>query len=466
MTSATALPPESFADLVRRYDRPGPRYTSYPTALEFGPSFGPEDYRRALRRAARAREPLAVYVHIPFCRQRCHFCGCHAIATPRGTAVSQPYVERLKCEAELVATELGARRQVTQYHWGGGTPTYLTPGEIADLASHFRALFEIAQGAEGAVEVDPRVTTPAHLDALRAGGFNRLSVGVQDYDAEVQRLIGRTQAREQTETLIGYARALGFSGVNVDLIYGLPGQRLDAFAETAHAVAAVRADRVALYSFAYVPWMKKHQTRLPPLRLPAREDKLALFLAARKVLLEAGYVAIGMDHFARPDDDLARAMDRGTLHRNFMGYTTRRAPDLIGLGVSAIGDVAGAFAQNHKKLSRYEDAIDAEDFATEKGYARSVDDDVRGDVIRALLCAFRLDTNDLSRRHHIKFDQYFAESLRLLEPLMADGLVRREGAIIAVTQEGRFFVRNIAMCFDRHLNEAENRTPRRFSRTV
>ena len=448
--------------LLARYDRPGPRYTSYPSAVDVAEGYGPRDYERHLRAAAASTaEPLAFYTHLPFCAHRCGFCGCHAIVSPHGERVSAPYVLRLKRETEMVAELLGGRRRVTQYQWGGGTPTYLTPEQMDDLFGHFGALFEFEPGAEISVEVDPRVTTPEHLAALAAHGFNRLSAGVQDLDPEVQEIIGRVQPLEQTERLVAAARRLGFAdGINLDLIYGLPGQRASSFMDTARAVVALGADRVAIYSFAYVPWLKGHQRALPADRLPQREQKLGLLMAARSVFLEAGYVSIGMDHFAKRGDELARALVDGSLHRNFMGYTTRRAGDLIGLGVSAIGSVSGSYAQNHKKLSRYYDDVDAGRLPTERGYELSTDDRIRAETILALMCRFEVDLAPLAA------PAYFADALRQLEPLAADGLVEVAGSRVAATPLGRLFIRNIAMCFDAHLPAARQRGGPTFSRTV
>ncbi|OGU12013.1 MAG: oxygen-independent coproporphyrinogen III oxidase [Gemmatimonadetes bacterium RIFCSPLOWO2_12_FULL_68_9] len=449
-------------ELLARYDRPGPRYTSYPTAVDFHDRFGPADYQRHLAAAAaRDREPLAFYTHLPFCAHRCGFCGCHAIVSPHGKRVSEPYLRRLKRETEMVARLLGRRRRVTQYQWGGGTPTYLTPEQIVDLFGHFASLFQFEPGAEIAVEVDPRVTTIAHLGALSALGFNRLSAGVQDLDREVQEIIGRIQPLEQTAELVSAARRLGFAGgINVDLIYGLPGQRVESFAATARAVVALGADRVAIYSFAYVPWLKGHQRALPADRLPQRERKLELLMAARSVFLDAGYVGIGMDHFAKPGDELALALENGTLHRNFMGYTTRRAGDLLGLGVSAIGSIAGAYAQSHKKLSRYYAAVDHGTLATERGYVLSDDDRIRGEVILSLMCRFEVDLDQIAPRPS------FADALRKLQQLADDGLVEIRGGRISATPLGRVFVRNVAMCFDAHLARTERRPAPTFSRTV
>jgi oxygen-independent coproporphyrinogen-3 oxidase len=461
--AAPALTPE----LVARYDRPGPRYTSYPTAIEFNGSFGAGDYGLRLAQAdALAGAPLSVYTHIPFCVDRCSFCACHVIASPLGARVTEPYLAHLFREIELVADALPHRRTVAQYHWGGGTPTYLGVGEIHALLDHFEHFFTFAPGAEIAIEVDPRVTTAEQLRVLRSRGFNRLSLGVQDLDAEVQEAIGRVQPMPVTAATVEEAQRLGFRGINVDLIYGLPHQTPASFGETLDSVIALSPDRLAIYSFAFLPWLKGNQKRLGEEVLPSGDAKIALLLLAREKLLAAGYRAIGMDHFAKPDDELSIALDQGRLTRNFMGYSVQDAPDMIGLGVSAIGRVSGAYAQNHKKLSDYYGALDAGRLPVERGYVLSADDRLRADVIHALMCAFAVDTAAIERRHGIGFAEYFAPELKQLSDLAAQGLVEVEPGTIRVTPLGQLFVRNLAMCFDRYLAAAE-RSPRpRFSRTV
>jgi oxygen-independent coproporphyrinogen-3 oxidase len=454
-------------DLLARYDRPGPRYTSYPTAVEFHDAFRNEEYRDRLTVAAnRSDEPLAFYTHLPFCEHRCLFCGCHVVASPHKDRVTDPYIARLKREAELVAERLGERRRVIQYHWGGGTPTYLSSAQMTEVFEHFTSLFNIEPGAEVAVEVDPRVTTTEQLETLRDLGFNRISFGVQDLDPEVQRLIGRIQPMEQTTRLVDEARRLGFGGVNVDLIYGLPAQRPDAFAETARAMVGLDIDRVAVYSFAHVPWLKSHQKKMPQDRFPDRNEKLNIFLAARAAFVDAGYVVIGMDHFAKPDDELAVALAESRLHRNFMGYSTLQADEMVGLGISAIGMVAGSFAQNHKKLSRYYELIDAGELPTEQGYVLSPDDMLRAEVIKSIMCNLQIDPSDISKRHKIDFQSYFADACAELALLEADNLVEVRPHRILVTPLGQFFVRNVAMCFDRYLPAATKRHTPTFSRTV
>lgn len=452
-------------DLLRRYDRPGPRYTSYPTAVEFHDGFDASSYGARLATASASDAPLSLYVHLPFCESRCAFCGCSVIVT-RKRHVAEQYLEYLQREIAMVARALGGRRRLVQYHWGGGTPSYLTPEQMQALHAEVLRHFTIDAGAELALEVDPRVTSFAQLETLRALGFNRLSLGVQDFDADVQQAVSRIQGVDATRALVEHARDLGFSSINVDLIYGLPRQTIASFAQTVETVIGLQPDRVATYSFAHVPWIRAHQKLIDVEELPSADRKLQLFVDARARFLAAGYQPIGMDHFARPDDELARASAEGTLHRNFMGYTTRPAPDLIGVGVSAIGDVAGAFAQNTKKLSAYYRAIDDGRFPVERGYALDEDDAMRRHVIGALMCTLRLDTREVAARFGIDFEAYFArEREELAAGPMAHGFLDEQRGVLRVTPKGRLFVRNICMIFDRHLREKRAATPV-FSRTV
>ena len=463
----TLSAPQVTPELVAHYDRPGPRYTSYPTAIEFNAAFTADEYRRRLADAdARALTPLSVYTHIPFCAERCNFCACHVIASPLGTRVTEPYLAHLFREIELLAEALPHRRTVAQYQWGGGTPTYLSVPEIHALLDQFERFFTFAPGAEIAIEVDPRVTTAAQLQALRARGFNRLSLGVQDINAETQESIGRIQPVKVTAATVEEARRLGFGGINFDLIYGLPHQTLATFDATLDSVIALAPDRLAIYSFAFLPWLKGNQKRLGEEVLLAGEAKIALLLLAREKLLAAGYRAIGMDHFAKPDDELAVALDQGRLKRNFMGYSVQDAPDMIGLGVSAIGQVSGAYAQNHKKLSDYYADIDAGRLPVERGYALSADDRLRADVIHSLMCSFAVDKTAMERRYGVAFDRYFAPELRDLTTLATEGMAEITPDRIHVTPLGQLFVRNLAMCFDKYLPAAQQSAKPRFSRTV
>jgi oxygen-independent coproporphyrinogen-3 oxidase len=453
-------------ELLQKYDRPGPRYTSYPTAVEFNGGFDHAAYRERLKEAAtRTGDPLSLYLHLPFCEERCTFCGCMVIIT-KTREVASRYLEYLHREVAMLADALAGRRRVVQYHWGGGTPTYLSPAQMEALHGVVSRHFDIAADGEVAIEVDPRVTTTAHLDTLRALGFNRLSLGVQDFTPEVQEAVNRVQSEGSTRDLVESARGAGIHSINIDLIYGLPLQTVASFARSVEAVIGMRPDRVAVYSFAHVPWIRGNQKRIRPEDLPPAGQKLQLFIEARERFLAAGYRQIGMDHFALPGDELARAAEAGTLHRNFMGYTTRPAPDMIGAGVSAIGDVAGAYAQNVKKLSAYYEAIDAGRFPVERGHALDRDDAIRRQVITQLMCNFRLDTRRVEERFGIAFDEYFqAERAELDTGPVAHGFLRMDGSALEITPVGRLFVRNICMVFDRYLRTKPAAGPV-FSRTV
>lgn len=452
-------------DLLRRYDRPGPRYTSYPTAVQFHDGFGETAYRERLADAAGSPDPLSLYLHLPFCEERCSFCGCMVIIT-RKREVAATYLQYLLREIAMLRDALGPRRRVVQYHWGGGTPTYLAPAQMAQLHEAVVSAFDLDPGAEAAIEVDPRVTSMEQLALLRELGFNRLSLGVQDFTPEVQQAVNRVQSVEATRALFDQARALGFASINIDLIYGLPRQTRSSFAATIETVARMRPDRIALYSYAHVPWLRGNQKAIPMADLPGPEQKLELFVEAMGRFLDAGYAQIGMDHFAVPDDTLAQAAAAGRLHRNFMGYTTRPAPDLVGAGVSAIGELAGAFAQNVKKLSTYYAAIDGGRFPVERGYRLDADDRIRRDVIAGIMCAFRVDRSEIAARHGIDFDAYFGDELaELAGTPQADGLVVLDDRGFTVTPAGRLFVRNLAMIFDRHLRERRAAGPT-FSRTI
>ncbi len=456
------------SDLLRKYDRPGPRYTSYPTAVEFHAGFDEEAYRQRLAEAAsRPEEPLSLYLHLPFCEERCSFCGCMVVITKKHE-VAERYLEYLHREIALLGAALGGRRRVVQHHWGGGTPTYLTVQQIEALDAVVRRHFDVDREAEVAIEVDPRVTSNEQLDVLRRLGFNRVSLGVQDLDPVVQQAVNRIQGEDLTRALFEKARALGFQSINVDLIYGLPFQTAERFARTVAAVVAMRPDRLAVYSYAHVPWIRGNQRRIDPADLPPPALKLELFLAATEAFLAAGYRPIGMDHFALPGDELAVAADAGRLHRNFMGYTTRPASDMVSAGVSAIGDVGGAFAQNTKKLSTYYATLDRERFPIERGYPLDADDHVRRFVITEIMCNLRLEVADVEKRFGIDFASYFeaeVRELRAADGPVADGLVEVGDDLLQMTPRGRLLVRNVCMTFDRHLRARAADRPV-FSRTV
>ena len=441
-------------DLLKRYDRPGPRYTSYPTAVEFDAGFGEAQYRERLAHANRQSDaPLSLYAHLPFCEQRCLFCGCNVVIT-KHRDVATHYLDHVLLEVDLLAAHLPDRRRISQMHWGGGTPTYYP---MADLERLFRALaarFTFDPDAEIGIEVDPRVTSDEQITGLRALGFNRLSMGVQDFAPEVQEAVHRVQGFDLTRRLVERARAEGFASVNVDLIYGLPYQSLAGFTRTLEQVIAIRPDRVAAYSFAYVPWIKAHMKHFPEGALPGAELKLELLGRTIDAFVAAGYRFIGMDHFALPEDELAKAAAAGTLHRNFMGYTVQSARDMVALGISGIGDLQDAFAQNVKKLPDYYDAVRAGRFPIERGIALDRDDVVRRHVITQIMCNARLDLRDVERRFGLQFAETFSDELAELTgegSPAADGLVTVSADAIEVTPLGRLFVRNVAMIFDRYL---------------
>ena len=454
--------------LLERYDRPGPRYTSYPTAVEFHHGVKNEIYQQHLAQLDGAgTSPLSFYAHLPFCQERCSFCGCNVVITPH-LDVAARYLEGLEREIDLLASHLPNRRVISQMHWGGGTPTYYAPEQLAHLFARIAQHFSFTPDAELGIEIDPRVTTPAHLDQLRSLGFNRLSMGVQDFNPTVQEAVNRIQSYELTRDIIAHARELGFSSINVDLIYGLPHQTQDTFSATLEQVLTLRPDRVAAYSFAFVPWMSAHMKEIDRQALPSPEVKLSLLAATLDAFTGAGYRAIGMDHFALPSDEMARAVESGTLNRNFMGYTVKSTTDMVAVGVSAIGNVQGAFVQNTKKLPEYYESVAAGRFPIERGYELSKDDEIRRHVITELMCNFHLDVAAVERRFEIAFDDYFASELATLsaeEGPVADGLVSVERDRIDIEPVGRMFVRNVCMVFDRHLR-AKQPGERVFSRTV
>jgi oxygen-independent coproporphyrinogen III oxidase len=464
--AASSIPgAETIRERVRRLDRPGPRYTSYPTAVEFTDAFGESDYRSALARAAATPEaPLALYTHLPFCVERCLYCACNVVITPH-LAVADAYLARLLKEIDAVAPLLGERRDVAQFHLGGGTPTYYDPVTLATLVGKFREHFRFLPGAEVALEVDPRVTCAADLRVLAELGFNRLSLGVQDFDPEVQRSIGRVQSVEGTAALIQAARGLGFTSTNLDLIYGLPYQTPASLTRTLARVLELRPDRLAVYSFAFLPKAFAHQRALPEEAIPRGEAKLALLELTRDTLLAAGYVDVGMDHFALPADDLVQAQQDGRLWRNFMGYTTARAPDMIGFGMSAIGEVGGAYVQNEKKLNRYQELVDDGRLPVARGRRLDDDDRLRQHLIREWMCHFRVDKRALEADFGVDFDRYFEAELRALEPLEREGLVHVGADALEAGELGRLLPRNVAMVFDRYLTQSPVGASR-FSRTV
>lgn len=434
-------------DLVRRYNGPAPRYTSYPTAPHFAEDYGTVAFREDLADGSR-ETPLSLYLHLPFCRSLCYYCGCHMKVTQNPDTI-KTYLAALKQEIDLLAAQMDTRRPVVQVHWGGGTPTYLTPEHIRDLGTHLRDRFRFVPDAAVSLEADPRTLTEERIAAAASVGFNRISIGVQDVNRVVQEAINRVQPIEQVEQAVQWARDYDLNGVNVDLVYGLPHQTLDRFARTLDVTRRLDPDRIATYSYAHVPSIKKHQRVIDENALPGPEEKLRLFLAALEELTErGGYRFIGMDHFARPDDELAVAQDRGDLHRNFQGYSTRAGAEVVAFGVSGISQFDGAYAQNVKALPAYYDRIEKERLGTYRGYRLTPDDRLRRYVIMQLMCHFRIEKAATEERFGIDFDTTFADALRVLQRMEADGLVTLTPEAVHVRPTGRLLVRNVARAFD------------------
>lgn len=464
---ATETPVLSDA-MLRRLDVPGPRYTSYPTADRFVEAFGHEQYRQALRQRAEGATvggaaPLSVYVHIPFCESVCYYCACNKVITKHHDR-ARAYLDDLRREVELHVAELGRSQPVTQLHFGGGSPTFLSDDELAEVMTLLRQSFRLPAGAEISIEVDPRTATPERLRHLRAIGFNRISFGVQDFDPHVQLAVHRVQSYDSVRDLMAAAKALGFESTNTDLIYGLPKQTPESFARTLAQMAELRPHRIALYAYAHLPQRFKPQRRIAAEDLPSAEQRIEMLRMAIAGFIGNGYTYIGMDHFALPDDALAVAKRQGRLHRNFQGYTTQPDCDMIGLGVSSIGRVGATYSQNAKTLPEYHDALANGEFPVVRGLALTRDDLVRRAVIMALMCQGRVEFESIELAHLVRMREAFAPEFERLEGLRQLGLVEVTERAIQVTALGWFFVRGVAMVFDRHLQA--DRTRERFSRII
>lgn len=449
-------------DLLRRYNQSLPRYTSYPTAPHFTEDVGRKAFRQTVQRSnvTSPQAPLSLYLHLPFCRQLCYYCGCHMKVT-HDPARIEKYLRYLKREIDLLAPCLSSRRPVTQVHWGGGTPTLLTPDQIRDLGAHLREQFQVAPDAEISLEADPRGLTEDHLAAARAVGFTRLSLGVQTFDEQVQEAINRVQPERLTRTAVRWARAHDFDSVNVDLVYGLPHQTPETFADTLAGVLDLAPDRIALYSYAHVPSVLEHQRLIPEDALPEPAERLRLFAQALETLTgPGGYRFIGMDHFAKPDDELAMARQKGTLRRNFQGYSTRAGADVYAFGISGIHQLSGLYAQNAKALRSYYNAIDRSELTVYRGCRPTPEDRLRRHVIMELMCNMELRKAAVEARFGIDFDTHFEAALARLRPLETDGLVSLRQDAITVRPPGRLLVRNIASAFDAYLHdEAPDKQP-------
>ena len=453
--------------LLARYDRPGPRYTSYPSALQFSPGFGEAQLRRHARRSNEEPIPrdLSLYVHVPYCFSPCFYCGCNRIIT-RDYGRAAPYAERVMREAELVAPLFDRTREMIQVHFGGGTPNFLPAATLGALLDTFGKYFRLSNSPhrDFSIELDPRTVCVGDIAAYAGMGFNRASLGVQDFDRTVQLAINREQSVEQTLRTIDECRAAGFRSVNVDLIYGLPRQNRTGFGVTLDTILRARPDRVAIYGYAHMPDLFKAQKQIVTAELPDAAKRVELLSLAIEKLTAAGYLHIGLDHFALPEDDLSRALENRSLHRNFMGYTTHADCDLIGLGMSAISHVGDSYSQNFKNLTEWEIAVDQGRLPTYRGLTLNDDDLIRADVIQQIMCRGDLDPRAVSDRHDIVFNEYFADALQALQPLAVDGLVEITPERIAATSRGRLLLRMIAMCFDRYLQPQAERP--RHSRVV
>jgi len=444
--------------LIRRHDVSGPRYTSYPTADRFVEAFGETELRQwlAKRNIGGISQPLSLYVHLPFCDTLCYYCACNKVIT-RDHSRSAKYINYLEKELELLGPLLGAERGLCQLHWGGGTPTFLAREEMARLMAAIDRTFTRASVFECSLEVDPRRVEPGTMEFLAGLGFNRVSIGVQDFDPAVQHAVHRIQSEEVTRTVIDAARRSGYRSVNVDLIYGLPKQTLDSFDRTLDKVIALEPDRIALYSYAHLPQVFKPQRRINVVDLPAPESKLQIMTLAIGRLTRAGYVYIGMDHFAKPGDELAVAQRQGRLQRNFQGYSTFAGADMLGIGVSSIGRVGPSYYQNEKRLDDYTAALDEGRLPVARGIELTPDDLVRRSVIQSLACHFRVSIESIELAHLIDFAAYFAGEMADLRRLEKEGLVELSAEWIVVTPRGRLLVRSICMVFDRYLRERQAR---------
>ena len=452
------------SDLIRRYDLAGPRYTSYPTAMQFNSQVSPFDLLHALRESRKALRPLSLYVHVPFCANICYYCACNKVVTKdRGRA--QPYLQRLEQEIQLIACHLDPKQKVEQLHFGGGTPTFLSHDELRQLMGHLRQHFNLLDDDSGdyGIEIDPREADWSTMGLLRELGFNRVSIGLQDLDPEVQRAVNRLQSLEETRAVIDAARTLQFRSINIDLIYGLPKQTPEAFARTIEEVISLQPDRLSVFNYAHLPERFMPQRRINVSELPSPADKLQMLERTIEQLTAAGYRYIGMDHFALPDDELAIAQEESTLQRNFQGYTTHGHCDLVGLGVSAISQIGDLYCQNNSDLAQYQNTLASAQLATSRGLLCNQDDRIRREVIQQIICNLHLPFAQIEQAFNIDFRGYFAPQWPALEKMAADGLIALNNDQLTVLPAGRLLVRSVCMVFDAYLDQ-QNR--QRFSRVI
>ncbi len=452
------------ADLIRRYDGRGPRYTSYPTALQFTPDVTPAVYAANAEASNTEGLPLSLYLHVPFCRALCYYCGCNKIVTRNADRVER-YLRALDTEIALQAELFDPARPVEQLHFGGGTPTYLDAWQLKRLMRHIRTHFALDSSDERqfSIEVDPRTVDRIRIAELESLGFNRLSLGIQDFDEGVQKAINRIQPLDEVQALVADAREHGFSSISFDLIYGLPGQSLEGFDRTLDATLDMRPERLSIYNYAHLPERFKGQRMIDEATLPTPDAKLSILGHAVERLTGAGYVYIGMDHFALPSDELAQARENGSLQRNFQGYSTHWHCDLIGLGVSSIGSIGNVYAQNTVTTQDYEETLERDELPIRKGVVVDRDDQIRAAVIQSLMCYDHLSYEKMSHAFAIDFEDYFADELDRLAPMQDDGLLERRADEVRITNAGRYLLRNIAMVFDRHLG---GQSTKRFSRAI
>lgn len=451
-------------EIIRKYDVPGPRYTSYPTAPQWTNQVNETMYINKLKDLGLTDKTASLYVHIPFCRSLCSFCACNVIIRREDEKFGDEYLRYLFKEIDLIRASIGKKMKIKQLHFGGGTPTFLNETQLINLTQKLKDAFEIGLNGEIAIEIDPRTISLQKLTVLRDLGFNRVSLGVQDFNFEVQKEINRIQSFELVEQVTKNVRDLGFHSLNFDLIYGLPRQTKDSFHDTIQKVIGLKPDRIALYSFAYVPWLKKHQNKFNNNLLPVNDHKLDIFLHSRNSLLQSGYKAIAMDHFALEDDELHRAYERNELYRNFMGYTVKPADEYIGIGLTSIGFLEKIFIQNTKILPQYYEALEQGRLPVDRGCVLNTDDIIRQYVINSLMCHFHLNKRGVESKFQIDFNAYFSKEKEHLEYCIDEGLLEKQTDSFYVTELGKLFIRNICMGFDYYLDQ--QKLNHRFSRTV
>lgn len=453
-------------ELLKRFNQPGPRYTSYPTAPVFSDDFTAEDFEREIVETNQEANQgdISLYFHFPYCEKLCYFCGCNMMVTRDRTAIAK-YNDYLKKEIERLLPHISPARRVEQMHWGGGTPSYLTPEEILDIGEFIKARFNFADDIEASVEIDPRGLTREHMEAFARVGFNRTSFGVQDFNHEVQEAINRVQSEEITRQTVAWAREFDFKSINLDLIYGLPFQTLESFAETVEKVIDIAPNRVAVFNYAHVPWLKKHQSVMPADKMPSPDERLNILKMTIEKLTDAGYEYIGMDHFALPTDELAVAQKNNTLYRNFQGYSTKAGADVYAFGLSAISQFRDVYAQNLKNIKDYYNRVDAGMPATNVGYRMTADDHVRKETINQLMCHLEIDKRGIEAQFGIDFEEYFALDIPKLRTFIDEGLLENGKDKIKIIGAGILIIRNVAMCFDAYLEKMMKEKPV-FSKTV